>query len=97
MEKKNRCFGLRIGSGIVGLVQKTRNQFGHACFLSQNKYYVQKLGAKQDQIEIFISNLANSPEPEKLIDIANQIAQISTSESISPEKLGNRVKQQQEE
>jgi hypothetical protein len=29
--------------------------------------YTKKLGANQDQIEIFISNLANSPEPQKLI------------------------------
>ena len=26
--------------------------------------YIQKLGANQDQIESFIANLANSPEPE---------------------------------
>ena len=38
--------------------------------------YIQKLGANQDQIESFIANLANSPEPEKLIDVANQVAQI---------------------
>src|SRR5437870_4834197 len=30
--------------------------------------YIQKLSANQDQIESFIANLANSPEPEKLID-----------------------------
>jgi DNA repair exonuclease SbcCD ATPase subunit len=59
--------------------------------------YVQKLGANQEQIEIFISNLANSPQPEKLIDVANQIAQISTSESISLEELENRVKQKEKE
>jgi hypothetical protein len=59
--------------------------------------YVQKLGANQEQIETFISNLANSPEPENLIDIANQIAQISRSESISLEELGNRVKEKEEE
>ena len=38
--------------------------------------YIQKLGANQDQIESFIANLANSPEPEKLIDVANQVARI---------------------
>jgi hypothetical protein len=59
--------------------------------------YVQKLGANQDQIETFISNLAKSPEPEKLIDVANQIAQISTSDSISLEELENRVKENEEE
>ena len=59
--------------------------------------YVQKLDANQDQIEVFISNIANSPEPEKLIDAANQIAQISRSESISLEELENRVKQREKE
>jgi DNA repair exonuclease SbcCD ATPase subunit len=57
--------------------------------------YVQKLGANQDQIETFISNLVNSPEPEELIDVANQLAQISRSEPISLEELGNRVKQKE--
>jgi hypothetical protein len=37
--------------------------------------YIQKLGANQDQIESFIANLAKSPDPEKLIDTANQVAQ----------------------
>jgi hypothetical protein len=59
--------------------------------------FVQKLGANQDQIETFIANLANSPEPEKLIDVATQIAQISMSESISLDELGNHIKQKEEE
>jgi len=59
--------------------------------------YVQKSGANQDQIETLIANLANSPEPGKLIDVANQIAQLSRSESISLEELENRVKQKQKE
>jgi hypothetical protein len=59
--------------------------------------YIQKLGANQDKIEAFLSNLANSPEPEKLIDVANQIAQISTSESIPVGLLSNHIKQKHEE
>ena len=59
--------------------------------------YIQKLGANQDEIESFLANLAHSPEPERLIDVADQIAQISMSESISLEELGNRVKQKEEE
>ena len=31
--------------------------------------YIKKLGVNQDQIESFIANLVNSPEPEKLIDM----------------------------
>ena len=59
--------------------------------------YIQKLGANQDQIESFIANLANSPEPEKLIDVANQIAKLSRSESIPLEDVENHVKQKEEE
>jgi hypothetical protein len=59
--------------------------------------YVQQLGANQDEIETFISNLANSSEPEKLIDVANEIAQISMSESISLEELGNHINQREKE
>ena len=59
--------------------------------------YIQKLGANQDQIESFIANLANSPEPEKLIDVANQVAHLSRSESIPLEELEDHVKQKEEE
>jgi hypothetical protein len=59
--------------------------------------YAQKLGANQDQIESFIANLANSPEPEKLIDVANQVAHVSISESIPLADLETHVKQRQEE
>ena len=59
--------------------------------------YIEKLGANQDQIESFIANLANSPEPEKLIDVANQVAHLSRSESIPLEDLENHVKQKEEE
>ena len=34
-----------------------------------------KIGATEDKIESFLGNLVNSPEPEKLIDVANQVAQ----------------------
>ena len=61
------------------------------------KNYIEKLGANQDQIESFIANLANSPEPEKLIDVANQVAELSRSESIPLEDLENHVKQKEEE
>jgi hypothetical protein len=55
------------------------------------------LGANQDQIESLIANLANFPKPEKLIDVANQIAQLSRFESIPLEDLENHVKQKEEE
>jgi hypothetical protein len=61
------------------------------------KNYIQKLGANQDQIETLIGNLANSVEPEKLIDVANQVSRLSISESIPLEDLENHVKQRNEE
>jgi hypothetical protein len=59
--------------------------------------YIKKLGANQDQIESLIANLANFPKPEKLIEVANQIAQLSRSESIPLEDIENHVKQKEEE
>jgi CRISPR/Cas system CMR-associated protein Cmr5 small subunit len=59
--------------------------------------YIRKLGANQDQIESLITNLANFPGPEKLIEVANRIAQLSRSESIPLENLENHVKQKEEE
>jgi len=59
--------------------------------------YIQKLGANQDQIESFIANLANSTEPEKLIEVANQVMQLSRSESIPLEELESHVKQKDAE
>ena len=41
--------------------------------------YIKKLGADFGQVESFIANITNSQEPQKLIDIANQIAQLSES------------------
>jgi 5'-3' exonuclease len=66
------------------------------CFVRLNNY-IQKLGANQDQIESFIANLANSPEPERLIEVANQVARLSISESIPLEDLENHLKQKEEE
>jgi hypothetical protein len=59
--------------------------------------YIQKLGANQDQIESFIANLVNTPEPEKLIEVANQVAQLSRSDSIPLGELEDHVKHQEEE
>jgi|GEM_PF-1308808 hypothetical protein len=40
------------------------------------------MGTNEDKIESFLVNLVNSPEPERLIDVANQVACVSISESI---------------
>src|SRR5438874_1251447 len=55
------------------------------------------MGANQDQIESFIPNLANSPEPEKLIDVANQVAHLSRSGLIPLEELEGHIKHKEEE
>jgi hypothetical protein len=59
--------------------------------------YIQKLGANQDQIESFIANFANSPDAEKLIDVANQVAHLSRSESIPLEDLEDHLKRKEGE
>jgi hypothetical protein len=61
------------------------------------KNYIDKLGAYQDEIESFIANLANFPEPERLFDVANQFAQISMYESIPLDVLADHIKRQQDE
>ena len=55
------------------------------------------MGTNEDKIESFLVNLANSPEPERLIDVANQVADLSRSESIPLEELEGHVKQKEEE
>jgi len=67
-----------------------------ASHVRSNNYF-KKLGANQDQIETLIADLVNSPEPEKLIDVANQVAHLSRSESIRLEDLEKHVKQKREE
>lgn len=57
--------------------------------------YIKKLGADFKQIESFISNIADSQEPQKLVDTANQIAELS--ESISLDKVPEHIKLQQDE
>jgi hypothetical protein len=59
--------------------------------------YIKNIGTTEDQIESFIVNLANSPEPDKLIEVANQVAHLSRSESIPLQDLENHVKQKEEE
>jgi hypothetical protein len=72
----------------------TLSELGSSLRLSN---YIKKLGANQDQIQSLITNLPNLPGQEKLIDIANQVAQLSRSESIPGEDLVGHVKQKEEE
>ncbi|PWU81242.1 MAG: hypothetical protein DLM72_07965 [Candidatus Nitrosopolaris wilkensis] len=44
-----------------------------ACSVRLNNY-IKNIGTNEDQLESFIANLANSPEPEKLIEVANHVA-----------------------
>lgn len=59
--------------------------------------YIKNIGTNEDKIESFIVNLANSADPEKLIDVANQVAHLSRSEAIPLEELEKHVKQKEEE
>ena len=60
------------------------------------QHYIQKIGANQDQLEDFIVNLTNSQEPQELVRVANEIAQLS-SESIPLNAFADHIKHQQEE
>jgi hypothetical protein len=53
--------------------------------------FIKKSGAIFDQIESFITNIANSQEPQKIIDTANQLVQITT---IPLDKISDHIKQQ---
>ena len=59
--------------------------------------YIKNIRTNPDEIESLIANLANSPEPDKLIDVANQIAGVSRSESIPLADLETHVKQREKE
>jgi hypothetical protein len=61
----------------------------HACSIRLNNY-IKNIGTNPDEIESFIANLAGSPEPEKLIDVANQVARLSRSESIPLADMSNK-------
>ena len=83
-------------------VYSKKEGFGlsHVSSLIRLSNYIQKLGANQDQIESFIANCingANSLQPEKIIDLTNQLFDISKSESIPPAELPAYVKQKIEE
>src|SRR5438874_13658808 len=52
--------------------------------------YIKKLGANEDQIESLIVNLlngANSVPNEKIVDLINQLFELSKSESITPAEV----------
>jgi len=68
----------------------------HACSIRLNNY-IKNIGTNPDEIESFIANLANSSEPEKLIDVSNQVAHLSRSESIPLDDIEDYVKQKEEE
>ena len=62
--------------------------------------FIKRLGANEEQIESLISNLldgARSLPQEKIIDLANQLYEISKSESIPPTEVPAYVKQKIEE
>src|SRR5205823_14936696 len=62
--------------------------------------YIKKLGANEDQIESLIVNLlngANSVPNEKIVDLINQLFELSKSESITPAEVPNYVNRKIEE
>jgi hypothetical protein len=60
--------------------------------------FIKTSGAAEDNIESFISNISSSDiGPEKIIELVNQIYDISKSESVSPDQLPNYVRQKLEQ
>ena len=62
--------------------------------------YINKLGVNEDDIESFIvncMNAANSFPPEKIIDLTNQLFEITKYESIPPAESPVVIKQKSEE
>ena len=62
--------------------------------------YIKKFGADEDQIESFIANCMNGPNsspPEKIVDLTNQLFDITKSESIPPAEVPVFTKQKLEE
>nr|MDQ6864837.1 hypothetical protein [Thermoproteota archaeon] len=58
--------------------------------------YINKVAANEEQIESFIVNYmngANSLPPEKIIELTNQLFDVSKSESIPPAEVPGRIKQ----
>jgi hypothetical protein len=57
---------------------------------------IKKSGANEDQIESFISNCISGVEalsPEKIVDLVNQLFNISKSESIPLEQIPDYIRQ----
>jgi len=85
-----------IGASSVSIIiNEWKRGFEHPHSIRSNNY-IKNIGTNPDEIESFNANLANSPEPERLIDVANQVAQLSRSGSITLE-FENHVKQRNEE
>jgi hypothetical protein len=57
-------------------LKKEELTFVELASMYRRKNYIKKLGASEEQIESFISNIANSQDPQKLIDTTNQIVQL---------------------
>jgi hypothetical protein len=56
--------------------------------------FVKTSGNSENAIESFISNISSSElPPEKVIELVNQLHEISKSESVSPDQLPNYIKQ----
>lgn len=49
--------------------------------------YIKKLGADEEQIEAYIRNCVNSTQPEKLMEVANQVLEVSMSVLLHSPKM----------
>jgi hypothetical protein len=59
--------------------------------------YINKLGASHEHIELLISFIIKSQEPQRLLDLTNQMARLSISDSVPLDKINDYINQQKEE
>jgi len=76
---------------LAALLKREGMRMAEFASICRRHNYIKKLRADPNQIESLIANIASSSEPEKLIDIANQIAQLSGSESIPLDRMADHI------
>jgi hypothetical protein len=81
-------------------VEAIQHDWNFANLASHARLYnfIKTSGNSEDQIESFITNISSTElPPEKVIELVNQIYEISRGESVLPDQLPNYVKQKLEE
>src|SRR5438093_9417974 len=81
-------------------LKKEGTTLAEFAFICRRHNYIKKLGANEEQIESSIVNLLNGAESvpeEKIVDLVNQLSELSKSESIALAEVPHYVKKRIEE